>query len=83
MSVSNWTEADSAKASETWSNYQNEHDLSNRQGQTAGIDPVSGQIWFGESIEDVIAKRNADGSDAPLKFERVGAVAYYRKGGHR
>ncbi len=83
MSVSNWTEADSAKAQEIWADYQQQHDLSSRTRQTAGIDPASGRIWFGESIEDVIAQRDAGGSDAPLFFERVGSTTYYRKGGHR
>ena len=46
MSVSNWTDADSAKAQEIWADYQQQHDLSSRTGQTAGIDPASGRIWF-------------------------------------
>ena len=46
--------------------------VSEKVGQTAGIDPASGSIWFGESIQDVIAQRDADGSEAPLFFVRVG-----------
>ena len=83
MTVSNWTEADSNRAKEIWSEYQRQHDLSDRVGQTAGIEPVSGRIWFGDSIQDVVAQRDADGSAAPLFFVRVGSTAYYRKGGHR
>ena len=83
MTVSNWTEADSSRAREIWSNYQRDHDLSEKTGHTAGIDPASGHIWFGESIQDVVAQRNADGSEAPLFFVRVGSATYYRKGGHR
>lgn len=83
MTVSKWTGADSNRAQQIWSEYQQHHDLSGQVGQTAGIDPTSGCIWFGESIQDVIAQRDADGSDSPLFFARVGSAAYYRKGGHR
>jgi hypothetical protein len=83
MTVSNWTEADSNRAREIWSEYQLQHDVSDKLGQTAGIEPVSGSIWFGESIQDVIAQRDAAGSAAPLFFMRVGSSTYYRKGGHR
>jgi hypothetical protein len=80
MSVSNWTAADSKRAQQIWAEHQKQHDLSGLQGQTAGIDPASGRIWFGESIEDVIAQRDAEGINAPLFFERVGFATYYRKG---
>jgi hypothetical protein len=83
MTVSNWTEADSNRAQEIWSEYQQRHDLSDKVGQTAGIDPASGGVWFGDSIQEVIARRDADGSAAPLFFMRVGSPAYYRKGGRR
>ena len=83
MTVSDWTEADSNQAQQIWSDYQQHHDVSEKVGQTAGVDPASGCVWFGESIQDVIARRNKDGSAAPLFFIRVGSAAYYRKGGHR
>jgi len=83
MTVSKWTEADSIRAKKIWDDYQKNHDLSAQVGQTAGIDPSSGRIWFGDSIQSVVVKRDADGCDAPLLFERVGSATYYRKGGHR
>jgi hypothetical protein len=76
MTGSHWTEADSNRAQEIWSEYQQQHDLTERAGQSAGIDPGSGCIWFGESIQDVIAHRDADGSEAPLFFIRVGSATY-------
>lgn len=82
MTVSNWTDADSNRALELWSQYQEHHDLSKRVGQTVGINPASGRIWFGDSIQDVIAQRDAAGSEAPLYFVRVGSATYYRKGSH-
>jgi hypothetical protein len=79
MTISTWTEADSNRAQEIWSEYRHRHDMSARVGQTAGIDPVSGRVWFGNSIQDVIAQRDADGSANPLFFIRVGSGTYYRK----
>jgi hypothetical protein len=83
MSVSHWSEADSNRAQEIWAEYQRHHDLSEKIGQTAGIDPVSGCILFGDSIQDVIAQRDAAGIATPLFFMRVGSATYYRKGGLR
>ena len=77
---SNWREIDSLKAKQIWAAYQQQHDLSERVGQTVGIDPVSGRLWFGDSIQDVVSQRDADGLDSPLFFERVGSPVYFRKG---
>lgn len=83
MAVSNWTETDSDRAQQIWSDYEHHHDVGEKAGLTAGIDPATGRIWFGHSIQDVIAQRDATGSDAPLYFVRVGSATYYRKGCHR
>lgn len=83
MSVSTWTEADTANAKQLWADYQRRHDLSTRTGKTVGIDPQTGQLWFGESIADVVAQQDADGRQGPLFFERVGSESYWRKGGRR
>jgi hypothetical protein len=83
MAVANWTKADSNRAREIWSEYQRDHDVSGRVGQTAGIDPSSGRVWLGESVQDVIAQRDAGGIAAPLFLVRVGFATYYRKGDQR
>jgi hypothetical protein len=83
MTVANWTEADSNRAQAIWSEYQQRNDVSGNLGQTVGIDPVSGNVWFGESVQAVIAQRDADRIANPLFFIRVGSPTYYRKGGHR
>jgi len=77
MRNSNWNKDRSVKAKKIWEDYLKQHDLSNRAGETAGIDPESGRIWFGESIRDVVSKRNKDGFSSPLFFERVGSETYY------
>jgi len=80
MALVNWEESDSAKARQIWIDYQLQHDLSARIGQTAGIDPRSGRIWFGSSVRDIVSQRDAEGLRSPLYFERVGSEAYLHKG---
>ncbi len=82
MSVTALTDDDSLKAKRIWLEYQRQHDVSSRIGQTAGIDPESGRIWFGDSILDVVSQRATEGLSGPLVFERVGSETYYQKG-HR
>ena len=83
MAVSTWTEKDTATAKQIWAKCQKTHDLSFHAGQMVGIDPKTSRIWFGESIRNVVAQRDTDGLESPLRFERVGSDTYYRKGGHR
>ena len=83
MKYSSWTQADSQEAKQIWEEYQKQHNLSARIGQTVGIDPKSKRIWFGTSIQDIVLQRNSEGLDSPLFFERVGSETYFRKGGHR
>ena len=80
MGSANWTEADSAKAKKIWMQYQKQYDLSDRIGQTVGIDPQSGQLWFGESIRDIVSQRDAKGLKSLLLFERIGSETYISKG---
>ena len=80
MVVPVWTDADTARASEIWNAYQANHDLSQLHGKAAGIDPVSGRVWFGESAVEIADQLEAEGLDAPLYFVRVGFDHYLRKG---
>lgn len=80
MSSSTWTEADSRRAREVWVQYQREHDVSNLKGKAVGIDPLSGQVWFGDSALEIAEHLRAQGLDTPLYFLRVGADHYGRKG---
>jgi hypothetical protein len=83
METTQWEETDSKKAKQIWANYQQQHDLTDRIGQTVGIDPKSGRVWFGESIRDIVSQRDTEGFDSPLFFERVGSQTYFRKGTRR
>jgi hypothetical protein len=83
MAQATWTSADLQRAMQLWAEYEKNHDLSDRLGQTAGIDPVSGHIWFGESAKDIWRQQDAEGTQAPCYFVRVGKDHYLRKGGRR
>ena len=43
MQHANWTEANSRNAKRIWAEYQKQHDITERIGQTAGIDPEKWQ----------------------------------------
>lgn len=83
MAIGNLPPVDSASARRVWEEYQHQHDVSSFQGQTAGIEPTTGRVWLGASIEKVIEQRDRAGCDLPLYFVRIGSPAYYRKGGRR
>jgi hypothetical protein len=83
MAPYRWTKAHTEKALHDWEAYQQQHDLSLQQGQTAGIDPVSGRIWFGPSAKAIVAQLAAEGLTIPLYFLRIGSDVYLRKGYHR
>jgi hypothetical protein len=81
MSSLTWTEDDSARARRFWSEYQQQHDVSDRIGQAVGIDPDTGRVWFGESAIDIRRQQEAEGDSKPLYVLRVGYDYYLRKGG--
>ena len=81
MPIATWSSADSERAQRLWDEYAAQHDVSDRKGQAAGVDPESGRIWFGESASDIVAQIDAAGEFTPLYFIRVGYDTYLRKGG--
>jgi hypothetical protein len=83
MEHSRLTHDDVATARRIWAEYQPTHDLSDRKGQMAGIDPATGEVWIGEWITDISAQRRAQGRLNPLFFERIGYPTALRKGGRR
>lgn len=74
------TKADIAESKRIWERYQREHDLSEKQGQAAGIDPKTGEVWLGEDIVEIVLLRKSQGQTSPLFFARVGAETFYTKG---
>ena len=80
---SEWTDADSIRAKQIWNEYQQLHDVSPRQGQAVGIDPATGQVWFGKTALEIWKQMEAAGHMVPLFFLRVGQDHYVRKGGRR
>lgn len=83
MNVSPSTILDTERAMQIWAEYQKQHDVSDRKGQAVGIDPVSGQLWFGESAAEIWVSLEAQGIARPLFYTRVGRDYYQRKGGRR
>ena len=71
---------DVERAEALWAKYQRSHDVSDRIGTAAGIDPETGRIWFGESALEIMDQLDAERINAPLYFVRVGSATYYRKG---
>src|SRR5438067_278844 len=84
MEAHTWTDADTQRALEAWSKYQQAHDVSALHGKTVGIDAVSGRVWFGDTAGDVADAARADGVDtSSLLAIRVGYDYYQRKGAGR
>ncbi len=83
MTEKRMSEEETARAMQIWAEYQQQHDLSDRAGQAAGVDPLTGQVWFGESAKDIAQRLRAQGIATPLFFARVGSPGYLRKGGRR
>src|SRR4030095_7225512 len=70
------TDADIDKASRLWADYRRTHDVIAHIGQAVGIDPATGQVWFGDSARDIVLRLEADGLQTPLFFLRVGQDYY-------
>ena len=83
MPIETWSAEDTAKAVAIWAEYQKTHDVSAWKEKTAGIDPASGRVWFGERATDIVRQLDAEGITALLYFVRVGYDWYEMKGGHR
>ncbi|HUE72808.1 MAG TPA: hypothetical protein VMP01_18120 [Pirellulaceae bacterium] len=81
--TTNWSEADTQRAIDIWTQYLAAHDVSDRVGQTAGIEPDSGRVWFGSSAQDIARQMEAAGGRHPFYAVRVGGEHYVRKGGRR
>ena len=82
MTQSTWSDSDTDRALVFWDEYLRNHDVSEREGQTAGIDPETGEIWFGESGLDIVRQMEQRmGHRKPFYAVRVGKDYYIRRGG--
>ena len=81
--TTNWSAADTQRAIEIWREYQAAHDVTDRVGQTAGIEPETGRVWFGVSAQDIARQMDSAGGQHPFYAVRVGSEHYVRKGGRR
>ena len=76
MAGDTWTENDTIRAQQFWRAYQRQYDVTERIGQTAGLDAINGQVWFGASAKEIAAQLQVEGVIRPLYFVRVGADYY-------
>ena len=81
MPIDTWTAEDTAKAEAIWAEYQRTHDVTAWKEKTAGIDPDTGRVWFGERATDICRQLDAEGIRPQLYFVRVGYDWYQIKGG--
>ena len=78
-----WSDADTERAVAAWNSFLATHDVSGHIGKTAGIEPDSGKVWFGESAKDIARQMEQEGRRRPFYAVRVGSEVYVRKGGRR
>jgi len=72
------TDADCERARRYWAEYQQTHDVSVHHGQAVGIDPQSGEVFFGESAGDIMRRLDTEGRFRVLYVVRVGFPYYGR-----
>jgi hypothetical protein len=77
------SDVDIDEATRIWAEYERTHDLTGREHEAVGIDPKTGEIFFGDSAKAIAVRLIAEGTHRPLFFRRVGSPFYRRKGGAR
>ena len=73
-----WTDADTRAADAAWAEYQRTHDVTALDGKAVGIDPHTGEVYFGDWATDIWRQLDAEGRPRPLLITRVGRPAYGR-----
>ena len=74
---------DSEKAKRIWEEYERKHDLSGMQNLAVGIDPESGEVHFGKSMQEIGERLRSEGRFKPLFYRWVNNPYYFRRGGRR
>ena len=72
------SDADCERARRIWAEYQQTQDVTAHRGQAVGIDPQSGEVFFGESAGDIMRRLEAEGRFRVLYVVRVGYPYYAR-----
>ena len=68
------------KAERIWEDYERNHDLTGREREAVGIDPETGEVFFGESAGAITLRLVKEGRNRPLFFRWVDNPIYGRKG---
>jgi hypothetical protein len=72
------SEEDVRAAMAVWEKYQQTHDVTPLKGQAVGIDPHTGEVFFGAFASDIWRRLEAEGRFRILLYTRVGRPAYGR-----
>lgn len=78
VSVAGQIRLDANRADAIWEEYQRTHDVSGRTGQAVGIDPDTGDVFFGRSVSSIVNDLEDAGCGRPLVYWRVGSRVYAR-----
>jgi hypothetical protein len=74
---------DTDKAKQIWSKYEQTHDLSEMQHLAVGIDPESGEVHFGKSMQEIGDRLEREGRFKPLFYRWVNDPYYFHRGARR
>lgn len=66
------------RARAVWAAYQRDCDVAHLNGQAVGIDPDTGEVFFGTSSRDITDRLTAEGRFRVLYVIRVGQDFYGR-----
>lgn len=83
MKTEVFSPADLDRAQSIWDEYQRTHDVSGWNEQAVGVDPHTGEVFFGRTSGDILDRLRSDGRWRPLAFWRVGRPYYARERGTR
>jgi hypothetical protein len=71
------------KAKHVWAEYERTHDLTGMEQMAVGIDPDSGEVHFGKSMEDIVERLDREGRFKPLFYRWVNDPSYFHFGARR
>ncbi len=78
-----WKPDYTERADRFWAEYQKTLGVTDRMGQALGVDPLTGKIWFGTSILDMMDQHKTMQQVSPLFYLRAGRRSCDRVGSCR